>query len=200
MKTPEHSKKYPTERLEAVVLMDEYMRECVDVPVFLEYCKECRNYGKVWSCPPYDFSPEEYWKKFQAIHIIGWKIYFPEEVTRRIYEEKEREELCVQLLFPYKQKLTEELLQMEKEIPGSVSLRAGSCLQCKQGNCARLTQEPCRFPDQMRYSIESIGGNVGKTVTKYLHQELQWMEEGKMPEYFTLVCALLLPDISSVSL
>ena len=43
----------------------------------------------------------------------------------------------------------------------------------------------------MRYSIESIGGNVGLTLGKLMGIELEWMEEGRLPHYFVLVCGLL---------
>ena len=43
----------------------------------------------------------------------------------------------------------------------------------------------------MRYSIEALGGNVGKTVHDLLGIELEWIEEGKVPSYFVLVGGLL---------
>ena len=45
----------------------------------------------------------------------------------------------------------------------------------------------------MRYSIEALGGNVGLTVTRYLGQKLEWIEEGRLPRYFMLVAGLLIP-------
>lgn len=42
----------------------------------------------------------------------------------------------------------------------------------------------------MRYSIESIGGNVGLTVSKLMGIELEWVQEGKLPSYFVLVGGL----------
>ena len=80
---------YTTQRYEAEVPVDAYLKECVDVPTFLEYCKQCPNYGKVWSCPPYDFSPEEYWKKYRMLHLISVKINFPEEMTEKKYTQDE---------------------------------------------------------------------------------------------------------------
>lgn len=44
----------------------------------------------------------------------------------------------------------------------------------------------------MRYSIESIGGNVGLTVSKLLGIQLEWLKEGQVPEYFVLVGGLLI--------
>ena len=43
----------------------------------------------------------------------------------------------------------------------------------------------------MRYSIESLGGDVGKTTKDLLGLELKWMTEGRMPEHFILVNGLL---------
>ncbi len=195
-----------TEHFEHTVSVEEYMEKCVDVEEFLRYCKECRNYGNVWSCPPYDFDPEDYWKKYSTFRIVGVKIYLPEELLPGTYTEEEREEIFERILYPKKEELNQELFALEKDYPGSVSLSGGSCRLCigengeggcdgktGEGGCARKDGAPCRYPEQMRYSIESLGGNVGLTVTRYLHQELQWIEEGKLPEYFMLVGGLLLP-------
>ena len=41
-------KKYAAEKIEnfqVEVPMEEYVKECVDVATFLEFCKECSNYG-----------------------------------------------------------------------------------------------------------------------------------------------------------
>ena len=94
-------------------------------------------------------------------------------------------------MFEVKKDMSRELYEMEKEYPGSISLSAGSCDLCKEEGCSRVKGEPCRYPDQMRYSIESIGGNVGKTVSKLMGYELEWVEEGKVPSYFVLVGGLL---------
>lgn len=45
----------------------------------------------------------------------------------------------------------------------------------------------------MRYSIESLGGNVGLTIEKLMGIHLEWMEEGRLPHHFVLVSGLLLP-------
>ena len=50
---------------------------------------------------------------------------------------------------------------------------------------------PCRYPETMRYSIESLGGNVGLTIEKLMGLKLEWMEEGRLPHHFILVCGLL---------
>ena len=173
------------------VPVDEYLEACVDVPEFLAYCKQCGNYGKVWSCPEFSFDPMDYWRKYDTLKIIGLKIIVPEELRTRNYDEQERNLLFQELLQGYKKQLDERILKEEQRIEGSRALSGGSCLYCQPEDCSRIQGEPCRQPDKMRYSIEALGGNVGLTVTKYLHQELEWMEEGKLPSHFILVGGLL---------
>lgn len=171
------------ETYEKTINTEEYTEGYVNVEEFLAYCKECENYDRKWSCPSYDFAPEDYWKKFEHFYVVGKKL---------ILEEEEKDaETCRELFRKVKNDLTEELFEKETEYPGSRSLSAGSCEVCGIDNCTRKTGEPCRFPEKLRYSIESLGGNVGLTARKLLGIELQWIEEGKIPDYFVLIGGLL---------
>ena len=51
--------------------------------------------------------------------------------------------------------------------------------------------KPCVHPDEMRYSIESLGGDVVKTAAELLGTEIKWAASGELPEYFLLVGGLL---------
>ena len=95
------------------------------------------------------------------------------------------------ILRKVKEGMGEALYEMEAVYPQSKALSAGTCLLCGEGNCTRALSEPCRYPDKMRYSIESLGGNVGLTVSKLMGIQLEWIEEGKLPSYFVLVGGLL---------
>lgn len=191
---------YKIELLSAELDIKKYLDEYVDIEEFLESCKKCSNYGKKWSCPPYDFNVLEYWKKFNSIYIIGEKISFNQEERQSEYEKEEK--IMFDILDKEKQKLTEQLFILEKQYEGSVSLSAGSCSLCGSGmmdsqNCTRVScsnstaKESCNHFDKMRYSIESLGGNVGKTCSKLFGINLEWIEENKLPTYFVLVCGLL---------
>ncbi len=175
----------------ATVSMEEYLEDCVDVDQFLGYCKNCSNYSKVWSCPEFDFDPVDYWKAYDSLYILGRKLILPEELRLRIYSDDEREKVLTDLLKEPKMQLDRDLLAMEQRTPGSRALSGGSCLYCQPGDCARIHALPCRFPDKMRYSIEALGGNVGRTLSRYLHLKLLWMEKGRLPAYFIIVGGLL---------
>jgi len=182
---------YRAENFVNKITMKVFLENYVDVTGFLEYCKQCRCYGRVWSCPPYDFKPEEYWGRYKYIHIIGTKIIF-DQATIDVEREKEEIENYIDQVFLKEKKILSERMQtLEKKYPGSIGLFAGSCHICT--GCARPGGEACRYPDEMRYSIESLGGNVGKTARELLGIELIWMEE-KLPEYITLVNGFLTDD------
>lgn len=169
------------ETFEEKIEVGKYIDDYVNVEEFLEYCRQCNNYNCAWSCPSFDFDPVDYWKSYDHFHVVGKKMILAEE------EKEDWENLLIQV----KGKLTEELYEAERRHPGSISLSAGSCKICGEGNCSRKTGEPCRYPDKMRYSIEALGGNVGLTASRLLGIPLQWMEEGRVPDYFVLVGGLL---------
>lgn len=193
--------KYETEAISRELDVAKYVEEYVNVEQFLEYCKACENYGNKWSCPPFDFDVLGYWNQFQRLYLLGKKITFDgQEQEAGPMEEMEAQ--MYEILSTEKQKLTEELYQMEKQFDGSVSLSAGSCSLCgdrliDSKNCTRSTNPNCRAKnsclhyDKMRYSIEALGGDVGRTCSRLLGIELEWVEENKLPSYFTLVCGLL---------
>ncbi len=173
---------YTIERSEKTIKVREYIENYVNVEEFLQYCKKCDNYEKIWSCPSYDFNPEDYWKEYDELLVVARKIIFgPDVDIPRSYE----------IMLEVKEDMSRELYELEGQYPGSVSLSAGSCGLCKEDGCSRTLGQPCRYPEKMRYSIESIGGNVGKTVSKLMGYELEWVEEGKVPSYFVLVGGLL---------
>lgn len=171
---------YKLERFEAETDIESYIKEYVDIEQFLECCKACPNYNNIWSCPPYDFDPMEIWRAHEKILIAGYRLTFDEDRT---------EEGMTKALWEVKKKLGDELYELEEQIPGSISLSAGSCQICE--GCTKPGGKPCRFPEKMRYSIESLGGNVGKTISSLCGVEIEWIEEGKLPEHFVLVGGLL---------
>lgn len=182
---------YKLETFTAQVDVSEYLHTCVNVEEFLECCKLCPNYGKVWSCPPYSFHPEDYWRQYHTLFLYARKIIFSEEQIKKEYTPEQLNLFTNRILQYEKQDMANQLSLLEKQFEGSVSLSAGCCQMCGQDGCTRKDGIPCRFPRQMRYSIESLGGNVGLTITKYLRQELLWMTEGRLPQYFILVGGLL---------
>ena len=183
----EEAKMYTCTTLERTVPLSEFIRDLVDVPRFLGCCQDCPHYGQVWSCPPYDFDPMALWRRYDAIHLYARKLIFTKDRLfpgeRRAFEQTE--------LPKVKADLARELLFLEKERPGSLALLGGKCDLCPV--CARTEGKPCRMPDRMRYSIESLGGDCGGALEKYFGEILQWAQGNRLPEQIILLGGLLLP-------
>lgn len=175
---------YTVRNVDRLVPMEEFIRECVKVFQFTLLCAECENYGQRWTCPPFDFAPMQLWRKYKSIQLFG-RILAPETDVdaSAMLAALERE----------KDILLNELLDLEKKHPGSLALSAGCCTICDEG-CNRPDKRPCRHRDKMRYSIESLGGDVAKASERYLDTPLLWIKGGVVPDYLTLVGGLLLKE------
>ena len=166
------------ERYQAEIDVPTFVANYVDVPRFLKCCEVCPHYGTSWTCPPYDFDPLDFWNSYAGLTLFGSRI-IPES----------KDENLIRALLQEKETLYRELLALERKTPGSCLLSAGCCEFC--GDCARRSGEACRVPERLRYSLESLGADVGKTAEELLGIRLQWYAEGQTPEYLVLVCGLL---------
>lgn len=90
--------------------------------------------------------------------------------------------------------ISEQLVNMEKLYEGSHALLPGRCDICGDGNCTRLKRKPCRFPERMHHTIESMGGDVGKTITEMFGIEMLWIKNDELPDYFIQMGALLIKE------
>jgi predicted metal-binding protein len=180
------------ERTTATIAVARFLQDYVDVPQFVEYCRACPKYGKIWSCAPYSFDVTDIWRKYETLELIGVKVRPSATLRDGTYTREQLREIYEALTFKEKRKLSSELLARETETPGSLFLSEGSCDICPEG-CARTASQPCRHPDLMRYSVESLGANVQKAARDLLHIEIVWPQNGKLPDYFMLVAGLLIP-------
>ncbi|MPM79590.1 hypothetical protein SDC9_126629 [bioreactor metagenome] len=76
----------------------------------------------------------------------------------------------------------EKTKYLEEKYEESVSLAWGKCYICNE--CTRKHSKKCRYEDDLRYSIESLGGNVDKLSKDLFNIELKWAQRGKLPKYY----------------
>ena len=90
--------------------------------------------------------------------------------------------------------LMEELVSLEKIYPGSNALIPGSCIVCGYGNCSRKEGKPCRHPDKMHHSLESLGSDLDKTTKEMFGIEMKWIVNNELPDYFVQIGGLLIKE------
>ena len=179
---------YRTEVTFKKISMEELKKDYCDREKFEKFCKECRNYGSTWSCPPYNFDVEDYLKNYSYIYLVGVKIIFDEETLDKVNTKEKINDYTTETLKYMKDKIMMELLRVER-YEGSKSLSAGGCKICD--DCSRKNNTQCQHPDMMRYSLESMGFDVGGISSGLLDYELKWATETRLPEYFSLVTGLM---------
>ena len=170
---------YTTEKYMAEMDAKAYIEGFRRVEYFVELCRQCKNYGHRYGCPPFDDDALASIAKYTQVRVFGVKI-IPEDKNLPL-------EAANQLMEPVIAQLNKELLEEEKALDGFGLGFVGTCPYCGKAPCARLENKPCRHPDKVRPSLEAFGFDVGKTAEDLLGVEIKWSHDGLMPEYLLLV-------------
>jgi predicted metal-binding protein len=153
----------------------------------MSYCADCPIYGKNWSCPPFDFDVEELLGRFNWVYLFGIKMIHGEETRRRVSAPQDALDYSMRLMHDVNLKMLDVLHDLERKYPLSRGASGGSCRICRV--CARVDSLPCRFPDRMRNSVESLGFDVSMITERLLGLKLVWLKDA-LPPYQVLVNAL----------
>ena len=143
----------------------QFVERYVDTDHYDAGCRGCDNYGQVWVCPPYDFSVAGYWSGFREVCLRGVQLRFSPEDRQMI-------------------------LRLREEYPRSDILTVGGCHLCER--CTRPEGRPCRYPEGIGYTLESLGCDVSAAAEQLLGWPLLWSRKGCLPEYMALVCGVLI--------
>ena len=163
--------------------VERFLSAYVDVETFLSCCRQCPNFGRRGTCPPYRFAPEDYWRRWTTLSLSARQIAFsPEERRGKLRE-------GLEVLRREKERFLEELLRREALQPGSMALAAGACERCDP--CPMAEGQPCRHPETFRYSVESLGGDVAAAARDLFGLELLWARGEDLPPYYLLIGGLL---------
>lgn len=154
---------------------------------FLDFCKECHNYNKRWSCPSLSFDENDFLLNYKNAHLISTRVIFNKEVRESIRGE-DINKVSNDTIKEVRNMLSDALLSLEGTYPSSISIVSGGCNICKE--CTRTYNKPCFYPEKMRYSLNTFGFDISKLLTELFHIELKWGKD-MLPEYYTLVSAFL---------
>lgn len=132
------------------------------------YCKSCPKYDKIWSCPPYVTDVLTPLKSYDTILILG-------------VETKD--------FGLTKKAIAEAMNDIASKMPVGV-LIAGNCAVCKP--CTKVEGAPCAYPDQMKYSLESLGFHVSDICEHVLNKPLVWDNDN--PSYLAVAGIMYCQD------
>ena len=133
----------------------QFVERYVDTDHYDAGCRGCDNYGQVWVCPPYDFSVSGYWSGFREVRLRGVQLRFSPEEQARSYHPEELAERLRQL---FSRTARQMILRLREEYPRSDILTVGGCHLCE--HCTRPEGRPCRYPEGIGYTLESLGCDV----------------------------------------
>ncbi len=172
-------KNYTISEFGYVIPISEILADKVDPPKFLELCKACENYGNRWCCPPRNEDSLAFWAQYDEFLLIARMLRPMPGMT---------EQEAIAAIEKERAQFSDDLLN--RETKDSYALAAGPCTRCGDV-CMRALGGLCNFPEKVRYSIASLGGDVGKMTERYLGKSLEWIQNGVLPEYFMLVGGVL---------
>ena len=103
---------YRTEVKVAALPVAEWMKRYCFPGRFLDSCKQCPDYGRVWSCPPGVPEAGDYLGAYRMAHIIGVKVLYDDgERARALRSPKEAETVRQETYGVVKKALLEALRQ-----------------------------------------------------------------------------------------
>lgn len=175
------------------VSMADYIKNYRFPEKFLAYCQQCSNYDQNYSCPGFDFDPDEYLNKYQYIYLIGTKAVLDPEKVAEFGEDDLVDKFIYgrNVVKSIRKTLDAKLLKMESIFPLTRAFFAGSCTDCAE--CERMYDKPCPDIGKVRYSLEAFGFDMSLTAKELLDLDIIWSED-YLPEYYTLVSGLASVD------
>jgi predicted metal-binding protein len=170
---------------------EEFCRDYRDEKTFIEFCKACPRYGKLWSCPPFDYDTSARIAPYRYVYIIGVRTTVDPRLRDMVTDPVTIGDMAQFVTRDFRRGLDDMMRGLEKAVPNSLAFFAGCCYLCD--HCARLFNQPCVHPDKMRNSLESYGFDVVKMTEELLGFKLDWSND-RLPEHISFISALFTKD------
>ena len=169
--------------LESSALVKYESKHCFDKLCMLG----CPTYGNKWSCPPYSPKFSEYQSDMYpyAILVLFW-------CTLDQFNYAKTEFIKVKASNSILKSRMDKFMRNLEQTLGGVVLSNGSCRLCNP--CNKKKNENCKKPTEMRFSMESLGLDVGRITTDFFNHPLLWYKDKKIPTYSSVISCLLTKD------
>lgn len=175
IKTPRHSLK-----IECHYDITDISRVKTNKELFAKMCRDgCRNFNKKHSCPPSMLDFKKYTKGYDKLLVVLLRIHLNQLKEYRQYH---RLRVGNAVIKPRIEKIM-RLLEGNSRFLGT-----GACRLCKP--CKKSLNQPCKYPDKMRFSLESLGVDCNQLTKDTFHFPLLWYKDKTAPEYTSVICAL----------
>jgi len=166
-----------------------------DAEKFLPLCRACPNFGKMYSCPPFESVPAVFSDAKAKCTLLLAEISTADFARRDgegVAEFTKRISDCVRGDFD-KYLLSEEATESARRL----AFFAGSCANCPIVPCPRGAKKKCPRPDFLRPSLEAYGFDVAGIIREFFGRTLEWAAKEKPPQTFRLLAAIAeLPRVS----
>ncbi|MFW9821961.1 MAG: DUF2284 domain-containing protein [Candidatus Thorarchaeota archaeon] len=145
---------------------------------------KCPSYGHSWACPPEAPFMEKKVAEFKVFYLIYYKLDLSEYVKDEQIKHPKKSEKSIKTML-YSSGILHNKLESEiynfienytKPYEEKLILWDGYCRVCSSKidkGCTYDSGDPCRYPEKRKYSMEAVGINVTKTVSK-LNLGIQW--------------------------
>ena len=149
--------------LKANICENDTLKKYLKFEYFTNLCKEgCPNYNSNYTCPPNSPNFQDYIKDYKYSFIIA------------MYMKISKHNTIVDAHQYLRSLLSDLLIPLEAKVNGLLT-DGGRCLICK--SCAYVDKLPCRFPQKMRFSMESMGIDLDGVSKDILNHSLTWNED-----------------------
>lgn len=158
---------------------------------FDSLCKKgCPNFGDKWSCPPYSPHFHDYSKNYNNCIIILLYCYLNQ------FDYIKTEYMKIKASNSILKSKADYLIRNLEDTHSGLMISNGSCRLCKPCSCKK--QLPCKKPQLRRYSMESLGLNVGAISKSYFNHELLWYKNKQSPCYSSVLSCFITNDLISI--
>lgn len=172
--------------LKAKICENTFLKKYLDFEYFTNLCKTgCPNYKTSWACPPNSPKFDDFAKGYKySIIFIGYSTLKDDNDLSQVHTN-------------LKNILTPMLVKVEDKLDGVLTSFGGSCSRCK--TCAYINNEPCYFPNLMRYSMEAMGINLDLMSKEMFNHSISWDSNSK-DKYCTVIGSVLCNSINDANL
>ncbi|MGL5313880.1 MAG: DUF2284 domain-containing protein, partial [Peptostreptococcaceae bacterium] len=143
----------------------------IDFEYFTGLCKDgCPSYNTNWTCPPNSPRYEEYSKDYEKTLVMIMYSNINDDELSNVHINLRRT-------------ISPVLHSLEKNFNGLLT-DGGRCMHCETCTCS--DNLPCRAPELLRYSMESMGINLDALAKEVLNHKITWNKEENADNYCTV--------------